>query len=316
MFNRFKNIFKSKPYKNRIKDIDPDEIFLDAENLPKFDLSQFEGRLEKPISTGTFVLFSIACLLIFGGFFFRAFSLQITNGKDYLAKSENNRLKNTIVFSNRGVIYDRNDNKLSWNIVSDQNPEFYLRKYSTLSGLSHTVGYVKYPSKDSSGFYYSEDFVGKDGVEKYYNNILSGSNGLRIVEVDAKGKVQSESVVRPAEDGEDIKLSIDSNLQSYMYDTIASLSKSVGFTGGAGVIMDVNTGEVISIASYPEYNSQILTDGTNKTAINQFLTNKNNPFLDRAIDGLYAPGSIVKPYMSMAALSENIIDPAKKILST
>jgi penicillin-binding protein 2 len=316
MFNKIKNFFKSNPYKNRIKDIDPDEIFLDSENLPKFDINQFEGRLEKAIPVSTFVVFGVVCFLIFGVFFFRSFNLQITNGQSFFQRSENNRLKNTLVFTNRGVIYDRNNNKLAWNVVSDSNPEFSLRKYSSLSGLAHVLGYIKYPSKDSSGFYYSEEFVGKDGVEKYYNDTLSGKNGLRIVEVDAGGKLQSESVVRPALDGEDIKLSIDSNLQNEMYKVISDLASRVGFTGGAGVIMDVNTGEVMAMTSYPEYNSQILTDGKNKTAIDQLLTNKNNPFLDRVIDGLYTPGSIIKPYMSIAALSENIIDPNKKILST
>lgn len=316
MFNKFKNYFKNNPYQNRIKDIDPDEIFLDSENLPKFDVNQFEGRLEKPISISAFILFGSVCFIIFLGFFIRSFDLQVTNGKFYLDKSENNRLKNTLVFSNRGVIYDRNDNKLAWNVASDSNPEFSFRKYSSLSGLSHVIGYIKYPSKDSSGFYYSEEFVGKDGVEKYYNDILSGKNGLRIVEVDAMGKIQSESIVRPPENGQDLKLSIDSELQNYMHNVIAGLANNVGFTGGAGVIMDVNTGEIIAMTSYPEYDSQILTDGSNKTAINKFLTNKNNPFLDRIISGLYTPGSIVKPYMSIAALSENIINPNKKILST
>ena len=316
MFNKFKNFSKNNSYKNRIKDIDPDEIFLDSENLPKFNVDQFEGRLEKPISTNTFIFLGAVCFVILGGFFLRSFDLQETNGKVYLEKSENNRLKNTLVFSNRGVIYDRNDNKLAWNVVSDNNPEFSLRKYSSFSGLSHVLGYIKYPSKDSSGFYYSEDFVGKDGVEKYYSDIISGKNGLRIVEVDAQGKIQSESVIRSSEDGKDLKLSIDSELQSHIYNVIADLAKQVGFTGGAGVIMDVITGEILALTSYPEYNSQILTDGNNKTIINQFLTNKNNPFLDRVINGLYAPGSIVKPYMSMAALSENIINPNTKILST
>lgn len=315
MFNKFKKN-KSSHYKNRVKDIDPDEIFLDSENLPQFNVNQFEGRLEKPISANTFVIFGVACMFIFMGFFFRSFDLQVTNGKDYLDKSENNRLKNTLVFSNRGVIYDRKDNKLAWNVTNDNNLEFSYRKYSSLSGLSHVLGYIKYPSKDSSGFYYTEDFVGKDGVEKYYNDVLSGKNGLRIVEVDAKGEIQSESVTRPVIGGSDIKLSIDSELQSHMYSVIKDLVQQAGFTGGAGVIMDINTGEVISLTSYPEYSSQILTDGNNKTAINQLLSNKNNPFLDRIIYGLYTPGSIVKPYMSMAALSENIIDPYKEILST
>jgi len=316
MFNKVKKKIKGNPYKDRINDIDPDEIFLDSENLPKFNVDQFEGRIEKPISSRTFVFFGIVCFLIFVGFTIRSINLQVTNGSYYLQKSENNRLRNTLVFANRGVIYDRNDNKLAWNVESESSPEFALRKYSSTLGLSHVLGYIKYPSKDSSGFYYSEDFVGKDGVEKYYSDILSSKNGLRIVEVDAHGAIQSQSVVRPAVDGQDIKLSIDSNLQSEIYKIISDLANRVGFTGGAGVIMDVNTGEVLALTSYPEYDSQILTDGTNSLAINQLLKNKNNPFLDRAINGLYTPGSIVKPYMSIAALNENIIDPNTKILST
>lgn len=316
MFNKFKKIFKNNPYQKRIKDIDPDEIFLDSQNLPKFDVNQFEGRLEKAIPISTFVVFGIVCFLILGGFIFRAFQLQYLEGDSYLKISENNRLKDTLVFSNRGVIYDRNDTKLAWNVASASSTEFSLRKYLGIEGLSHVVGYLKYPSKDNSGFYYSEDFVGKDGVEKFYGDVLSGSNGLRIVEIDAKGKLQSESVVRPPVDGSDVKLSIDSDLTNYIYKIIASLSDSVGFTGGAGVIMDVNTGEILALTSYPEYNSQILTDGTNKTAIKQLLNNKNNPFLDRVIDGLYTPGSIIKPYMATAALSEKIIAPETQILST
>ncbi|MBU1122645.1 MAG: hypothetical protein KKF54_08160, partial [Candidatus Omnitrophica bacterium] len=315
MFKKFKKKFKNNPYKNRVKDIDPDEIFLDSENLPKFDVDQFEGRLEKPISVNTFILFGLVCFFILGGFFLKSYNLQITKGKAYLKKSENNRLKNIVIFSNRGVIFDRNDKKLAWNVASESNPEFSLRKYSDFSGISHVLGYIKYPSKDSSGFYYSEDFIGKDGVEKYYNDILSGQNGLRIAEVDAKGKIQSESVTRLPKEGKDLKLSIDLELQNYIHKTIANLALRVGFTGGAGAIMDVNTGEIIAMTSYPEYNSQILTNGDDKTAINKFLINKNNPFLDRVIDGLYTPGSIVKPFMSIAALSENIIDPNKKILS-
>jgi len=315
MFNKFKKKIKGSQYKDRIKDIDPDEIFLDSENLPKYNIDQFEGRIERPISKRTFIFFSIICFLIFLGFVFRLINLQIVNGNFYFGKSENNRLRNTLVFSNRGVIFDRNNDKLAWNVESESSPEFALRKYSTLPGLSHVLGYVKYPSKDSSGFYYTEDFVGKDGVEKFYSDYLSGKNGLRIVEVDARGVIQSQSVVRPAEDGNDIKLSIDQKLQSEMYSVISNLSRTVGFTGGAGVIMDVNTGEIISMTSYPEYDPQTLTDGNNVLAINKFLKNINNPFLDRVTDGLYAPGSIVKPFMSMAALTENIINPNTKILS-
>ncbi len=316
MYNKLKFFFKDNPYKDRVKSIDPDEIFLDSENLPKFNVDQFEGRLEKPISSKTFIFFGIVCSLIFSLFFFRSFFLQIVEGQVYWQRSENNRLRHTLIFTIRGTIYDRLGKKLAWNIATSDNAEFAKRYYDDTPGLSSVLGYLKYPSKDKSGFYYTEDFIGIDGVEKFYNDILAGQNGLRIIEIDANQKLQSESVIRPPTDGKDIKLSIDSSLQNKLYTSIADLSDMVGFTGGAGVIMDVNTGEVIALASFPEYDSQILTDGTNEKAISQFLNNKNNPFLNRGIDGLYTPGSIVKPFMSIAALSEKIIDPYTKILST
>ena len=151
MLNKIRKYFKINKYEKRIKDIDPDEIFIDSENLPKFDTDQFEGRLEKPISINTFFFFTLFCIFIFSAFLARSYNLQVTNGETYLNKSENNRLKNTLVISNRGVIYDRNDNRLAWNISGENNEDFSLRKYSSLSGLSHVVGYLKYPSKDSSG---------------------------------------------------------------------------------------------------------------------------------------------------------------------
>ena len=316
MFRRFKRHIKSNSYNSRIKDIDPDEIFLDSQNLPAFDVDQFEGRLEKSISSRTFISFGIFCLLIFSLFFFRSFFLQVVEGQSYLQKSNNNMLRYTLLFPQRGVIYDRSGTELAWNVAGSSTPEFSLRKYDDAPGLANLIGYLKYPQKDSDGFYYNEDFVGEDGIEKYFNGTLAGTNGLRIVQTDASGDLLSQSVVRPPEDGQNITLSIDSKLETELYNTIASVAGSVGFTGGAGVIMNVNTGEVIAMTSFPEYDSQILTDGTDTQAIQQFLTDKNNPFLNRAINGLYTPGSIVKPYIAIAALNENIIDPSTKILST
>ncbi len=307
---------REKSFKNRGKDIEPDEIFIDSQNLPNFNTDQFEGRIEKSISTRTFIFVGIFCSLVFVLFFFRSYALQVINGESYFSRSENNRLRNTLIFTKRGILYDRNNKELAWNVSDDSSPEFSLRKYLNEEGLATVVGYLKYPSKDKYGFYYSEDFIGKDGAEKFFNDELTGYNGERIIEVDANQKVQSESVVRPPEDGKNVQLSIDSDVQSHMYGIIRDLSQKVGFSGGAGVIMDVHTGEILAMTSYPEYNSQILTDGTDAGAIKQLLSNKNNPFLDRVIDGLYTPGSIVKPYMAIAAQSEHVIDPLTNIFGT
>jgi penicillin-binding protein 2 len=316
MISFFKKLSKKNIYKSRVKDIDPDEIFIDSENLPKFDVHQFEGRIERPISPRTFIFLGLAFVIILLAFFGRSWFLQINSGDEYLARSENNRLRNTLIFAKRGVVTDRNDKKLVWNIPNDNNPEFLLRKYEDLPGLSSVVGYLKYPSKDKFGFYYNDAFIGKDGIEKYFDSELSGENGLRIVEIDALGKIQSENVVRQPQDGKDLKLSIDSSVQNKLYESIADLAGRVGFSGGAGVIMDVNSGEVLALTSYPEYNSQVLTDGDNSGLINKYLNDKNKPFLDRVIDGLYTPGSIVKPFMATAALQEKVIDPLQNILST
>jgi len=317
MFKSYnKSLRKANINSKRIKDLDPDEIFIDAENLPKFDVHQFEGRIEKPISARTFFFTGIVFLAIFVIFIVRVWYLQVEKGSEYFNRSENNRLRETLVFAKRGVISDRNGEKIAWNVFDKSNPEFAKREYKNVSGLSHLLGYLKYPSKDSSGFYYSEAFIGKAGAEQFYDSVLSGKNGERLVEINALGNIQSESVVRLPEDGKDIVLSVDYKLQNKMYSSIESLCKDEGYVGGAGVIMDINTGEILSMASYPEYNSQVLTDGQDKNLINSYLKNKNTPFIDRVTDGLYTPGSIVKPFMAIAALSEKIIGQYDNILST
>ena len=80
--------------------------------------------------------------------------------------------------------------------------------------------------------------------------------------------------------------------------------------------MDANNGEIISSVSYPEYDSNILSDGKDATTIGGYFTDKRKVFMDRTLSGLYTPGSIVKPFMAIGALAEKVIDPYTKILST
>ena len=129
-------------------------------------------------------------------------------------------------------------------------------------------------------------------------------------------QVQSESIALPANDGENITLSIDAKVQSKMYEFIESLAGQVGFDGGAGIIMNINNGEILSMASFPEYSSQVLSDGEPKEKIIEYSRDKNNPYLNRVSSGLYTPGSTVKLFISLGALNEKIIDPDKQILST
>lgn len=315
---KFQNFWKRRP---KVYEIDPDQVLLDAHNLPQFDTDQFEGRFEKPISKRTILILGAFFIIVSSVFLFRLYSLQIVNGEKYAEKSEKNRLRYTIVFPDRGLIEDRNGVPLVWNEAVKKEDEtidefdFAKRVYIDKLGFAHLLGYVSPPKKDSSGIYYQDKFIGKAGAESIFDDELSGVRGLKIVETNASGKIESESVLEPPQHGSKITTSIDERIEEDLYKNIKELADRVGFNGGAGAIMDVNTGEILALTSYPEFSSQGLTDGS-KEALSSISKDSRNPFLNRIIDGLYTPGSIVKPFMAMAALSEKIITPEKQILST
>ena len=293
--------------------MEPDEIFLDSKNLQNFNRQQFEGRIEKPIPKKTINFlgaFFILIILIFGA---RLTYLQIQNGDTYRKRSENNILEKVNIFTERGIIYDRNKIELAWNKKTEDLSS--IRTYLS-PGLSHVLGYVSYPAKDSTGNYWQNEFIGKDGLEKEYNDEIKGENGSKIIEIDAKGITHSENIINTPKMGIDLTTSIDSRIQTELFTLIKNLSESNGFTGGAGVIMDAQNGEIITSTSFPEYNSEILSLGEDATKINGYLTDKRKPFLDRTVSGLYTPGSIVKPFFGLGALAEGVIDQYKKILST
>ena len=313
IFRQIRKISRRNSIKNR--EIEPDEIFIDSTNLPEFNTDQFEGRIERPISRFSLSVVVIVFFIIIVVFGWKIWDLQIDQGKNFASISERNRLDNSIIFADRGVVYDRNNTELIWNAKSEED-DFSRRKYIELNGLSHTLGYVSYPLKDDSGVYYQEEFIPKAGIEKLYNETLNGTSGLKIIETDALMEVQSESTTFPSKDGGNIILSIDAKVQNKMYEFIESLAGEVGFDGGAGVIVDINNGEVLSMASFPEYSSQVLSDGEPKEKITQYAQDKNNPYLNRTTSGLYTPGSTVKLFVSLGALNEKLITPEKQILST
>ncbi|MBY0376659.1 hypothetical protein K2P96_01670, partial [Patescibacteria group bacterium] len=294
--------------------VEPDEIFLDSKNIQNFDTQQFEGRIEKPITKRTVI--ALGALFIFFTFLFatRLGYLQISKGQDYLDRSENNILDKDVIFADRGIIYDRNKVELAWN-KKDDTLNFPIRAYLS-PGFSHVVGYVSYPSQDKSGRFWQSDFIGKDGLEKQYNTKITGINGSKIVETDAFKKTHSENVVNAPIRGTDLVTTIDSRVQEELFNQIKNAAENFSFSGGAGVIMDAHTGEIITSTSYPEYNSATLSFGKDSATIRDYFTDKRKVFLDRTISGLYTPGSIVKPFVALGALAENIIDPYKKILST
>ncbi len=303
--------------KNKIKSgfVDPDEIFLDSKNLQNFNRQQFEGRIERPIPRITINFLGVFFALIILIFGVRLTNLQVQNGEAYRKRSENNILEKVTIFTERGIIYDRNKKELAWNKKEGDTSLLYTRAYLS-PGFSHIVGYVGYPAKDSSGNYWQTEFIGKDGLEKEYQNVIKGENGAKITETNARGVIHSENVINMPKQGNDLVTSIDSRIQTKLFSSIKNLSESNDFTGGAGVIMDARNGEIITSTSFPEYNSEILSLGKDTGKISGYINDKRKLFLDRTVSGLYTPGSIVKPFFALGALVEGVIDPHKKILST
>jgi len=315
-------------------DVAPDEIFLDSKNLPNFNLQQFEGRIEKTISKNTILTVCFLFFFCLGIFGVRLWYLQIHKGEEHLQRSENNTLEKAILFADRGIIYDRNKNELAWNkkmelsiseLSEIANEEEGVEKKFEISfptrhylspGFSHVLGYVNYPAKDKQGNYWRKELTGKDGLEKQYNTELQGENGSKTVETDARGNIHSENVVDAPKQGAGLVTTIDSRIQKELFDLIKNLSESRSFDGGAGIIMDLTNGEILTSTSFPEYDSFTLSLGKDRNLINSYINDRRKVFLDRTMSGLYTPGSIVKPFFALAALHEGLIDPNKEILST
>ncbi|MSR71038.1 hypothetical protein EXS62_03310 [Candidatus Kaiserbacteria bacterium] len=302
--------------KHRHQEIDPDEILIDAANVGEFDTDQFEGRIERPLSRRSFVFAGGVVLLGALLLLARAGDLQIRSGAVYAKQARENQLEQQVIFADRGLLEDRTGRKLAWNDRAGTTTDtFAARMYAAYRGVGHVLGYVKPPAKDSSGFYYRDSFEGVDGAEKAFDAALRGENGLTLAETDARGKLVSSSAVRPPQAGEKLTLSIDALVNEGLYDALAAHARDARAAGAAGVIIDVHSGELLALTSYPEYSPQVLLGG-DRAKIAAYNADKHLPFLNRATDGLYAPGSIVKPLVAAAALQEGVIDEYKQILST
>ena len=199
--------------KKRIKsEIHPDEILIDSKNIGEFDTDRFEGRIERPLGRRSFLSIASLLLVLVLVLVGRAGELQIVQGATYAKQAEENQLEQKVIIADRGTIVDRNGVTLAFNDRASTTDEFAAREYSTLRGVSHVVGYVKPPAKDSSGTYYRDVFEGMDGVEEAYNTELAGTNGEKLTETNARGQVVSESTEQEPVQGSQVRLSIDAEV--------------------------------------------------------------------------------------------------------
>lgn len=296
--------------------VDPDEVFLDAKNLPDFNTQQFEGVIERPIAKITVQVMSVFFVLVMILFLVRLGVLQIARGQAYFAESEENRLHQVTIFSERGVIYDRNEVELAWNMPGPNDEPFSYRDYYDAPGFAHVLGFVRYPKKDDAGFFWRLELEGADGVEKLYDDVLSGNNGLKLLETNALLQEQSASVLEPPVDGENVHLTIDARIQEHLAAGIQEMIEQFNYEGGVGVMMDVTNGDIIALTSLPEFNSEVLSLGEDSETISGYFNDPRNPSLNRVTNGLYTPGSTVKPFLALGMLEEGVVTPQTTVSST
>jgi len=302
-----------------VHEIAPDEIFLDSSNLPGRDDPQFEGRIIRPVAGSAILTVGAVCVIVLLVFTGRSFELSIVRGAAYADISRDNRLDRSVVFAERGRILDRTGRELAWNSPADPTEtattSFAARRYSESAGLAHIVGFVRYPKADRNGLWWREEYTGVSGAELVFDDVLGGENGSEMIETDANGAVSRRNIVVLPNKGEDVTLSIDAEVQDKLHASLSSHAKAQGFQGGAAVIVDVRTGELLALVSFPEYDHAAFAEGnaevTARTGADPF-----SPLLNRATSGLYAPGSIVKPIFAAAALNEGLVTPETEILST
>lgn len=313
--NIFKKFFKKK--RKRGGEINPEDIFLDSSNLVGLDIDKEEGTFNKPISQFMEYLPVIIVAIVFCFYTYRLYIIQIRDFSIYKEKADNNRYNANLILSNRGEIFDRNGKILAENIVSSSS-DMVKREYIKAGGFSNLLGYISYPKKDNLNNYWQDNYIGKDGIELIYQDLLSGVNGKQIIEKDVKREVESKNLIVKPIPGANLNLTIDAVIQKKLFDSMKKVVDERSFISATGIIMNVNNGEIVAITNYPEYDNNLMTNATgteDNKKINKLLKDKRTPFLNRAVSGLFTPGSVVKPFMAYAALNEKIITPEKELLS-
>lgn len=205
-----------------------------------------------------------------------------------------------------------------------------IRKYHMGSLASHILGYTskitkanqeEFTERGDTYEYENDDKVGQTGVEKVFEEYLRGEDGEKQIDMSVDGTVTGEYTTKEAIGGANIVLTIDANLQRVAEDALErniEKIRSGGFSeqaeakGGAVVVANVNTGEILAMASYPDYEPELFYNGISQEKYNEYKDNPYFPFMNKAISA-YPPGSIFKMVTAVAALESGVTNTTEKI---
>ena len=203
------------------------------------------------------------------------------------------------------------------------------RQYTQGTLASHILGYAakisdkEYETRKDT--YTQNDIIGKTGIESVFEKYLKGQNGIKQIDMAVDGTTTAEVIEKEAVAGANVVLTIDSKLQKVAETALASniekiknggFGKAYNATGGSCVVMNVKTGEVLAMASYPDYNPQSFADGISSEEWNKYSNNEAHPLLNKTMQSAYEPGSIFKMVTAIAGLESGSITMNDKINDT
>jgi penicillin-binding protein 2 len=184
------------------------------------------------------------------------------------------------------------------------------RFYPYADQLAHVIGYVAAVSESEVGddpLLELPGFrIGKNGIERAFDERLRGTAGSSRVEVNAYGRMIRELQRREGVPGDEIVMTLDMDLQRFAYD-------AMGQESGAAILMDVHTGEVLALASTPGFDPNLFNTGLSHSDWNALRQNERNPLINKPIAGLYPPGSTFKMMTALAALESRIVTPQNSV---
>ena len=196
-----------------------------------------------------------------------------------------------------------------------------IREYTSGSLASHILGYASQISSEEyatrKDTYSQNDIIGKTGIEYVFEEYLKGKNGTRQIDMAVDGTTTAEYIAEEAIEGSDIVLTIDANLQKVTEDALAANIQKIASGGfgqrfdtnaGACVVMNVNSGEILAMASYPTYNPADFVGGISTENWNNYNNNTAHPLVNKAVQNSYSPGSTFKMITAIAGLESGAIN--------
>lgn len=189
-----------------------------------------------------------------------------------------------------------------------------------VNSLSHVIGYMgKVSRKEISDArlnqekgqkflgYLPTDYIGKTGLEKEYELIMRGVYGKKEIEVDALGREKGVISAEVATPGASLLLTINLKMQQKLEEIMINNLAKMGKKRAAGIILDPQNGDIIAAVSLPTYDNNIFTSSLSQENFNKLIEDENHPLFARAWSGAYPAGSVIKPLVAAAALSEGVI---------